>query len=54
MTSDLRNLYLYHIFNGIAISAVGNFLFLDSLFLRFGPDLKQFGVIEERRKDVMT
>jgi len=46
MTSDLRKLYFYHIFNGIAISAVGNFLFLDSLFLRFGLDLKQFGVIK--------
>ena len=46
MNSDLKKLLLYHLFNGIAISVVGNYLFLDAIFLRYDLDLKQFGFIK--------
>ena len=46
MNSDIKKLLLYHLFNGIAISVVGNYLFLDAIFLRYGLDLKQFGFIK--------
>lgn len=46
MNADLRKLYLYHLFNGIAISVVGNYVFLDKLFLRFDLDMKQLGLIK--------
>ncbi|MFC1461147.1 hypothetical protein ACFLQR_01335, partial [Verrucomicrobiota bacterium] len=44
--SDLHRLYLFHIFNGIAIAVVGNMLFVDRMFLRMGLNMSQFGLIK--------
>ena len=45
MTSDLRRLYLFHAFNGIAICLVGSNLFRDRLFLHLDLNMSQFGAI---------
>ncbi len=42
----LRKIYLFHLFNTIAISVVSNFLFLDRIFLRMGLNMQQFGFIK--------
>lgn len=39
-------LYLFHLFNNIAISIVANFLFLDALFLRMGLPYSSIGTIK--------
>ncbi|MCC6445666.1 MAG: MFS transporter [Armatimonadetes bacterium] len=46
MTSDLKKLYLFHLFNSIALTVVASFLFLDKIFLRIGLNMAQFGIIK--------
>lgn len=43
---DIQRLYLFHLFNNIAISIVANFLFLDKVFLRMGLSFSSIGVIK--------
>ena len=43
---DIKRLYLFHFFNGIALTVVANFLFVDKLLLRMNFDMQQFGFIK--------
>ncbi len=45
-TKQIRNIYLFHFFNNLAISVVANFLFLDQLFLRMGFEMTHIGIIK--------
>lgn len=45
MSADLKRLYLFHAFNGIAICIVGSNLFRDRLFLYLDLNMSQFGAI---------
>ena len=46
MNADIRRLYLFHVFNGLAVTIVANYLFIDRLFLRLGLNMSQFGLIK--------
>ncbi len=43
---QIKNIYLFHFFNNVAISVVANFLFLDQLFLRMGLAMTHIGLIK--------
>lgn len=46
MPQDIKNLYLFHLFLSVSLTAVGSFLFIDRLFLRFGLSMSQFRLIK--------
>jgi len=46
MNADIRRLYLFHLFNSVAVTVVASQLFMDKLFLRLDLNMSQLGIIK--------
>ncbi len=46
MDSDIKKLYLFHLFNSIAVTVATNYIFIDKIMLRMNLNMQQFGIIK--------